>query len=199
MFNYPDVPDKLAQFRSALMWATGCEIVWKNQNDGGRVRESNKVWGELTLLSILGLGVDEIRNEETGTVSCPRVETLCGHRILNFQLDMRSRSQDHPKSAWYRALRAQTRMRYPYVRTTYLTPFEMSINTVSQILNNSFAFDNRVEDVAILEFAINTVLNDQDAATVGTWIEHIEVTSDFKNAGGVSWDSSLQLTDEVMP
>jgi hypothetical protein len=46
---------------------------------------------------------------------------------------------------------------------------------------------------------LNTVFSDVDAAAIGTWIESIEISSDIKDAGGVSLAAVLQLDDEVLP
>jgi len=185
LFEAPDVKKKLESFENFLTWATGKEFFWANQNDGGRVREPNTVYGMLRVTDIAKTGTDEIRNKDLGTGNNPRQEILNGLRIINIQLNMCSRSQEHEQDALYSAMRVQTRINYPYVRDTFLTPFELAVNEVSNIVNvpDGKTFDDRIEDVAILNFKLNTVLTDNDAAAVGTYIEQIEFTSQFNEFG----------------
>lgn len=193
-FNFPDFPQKFDALRDALIWASGCDIFWINQNDGGIVREENKVWGELKPLRISSVGVDEKRNEETDDATNPRREIICGNRIIQFQLNMRSRNQEHRYTGWYAAEEARTKLRSDFALNRFFKPFDLGIATISDILDVPETFDDRLEDIAILEINLNTSLNITDAAMVGTWIESIEATSNLIPLG-----ASLQLNDEVMP
>ncbi len=194
IFDYPDLSHKFEAFREALEFSSGHEIFWINQNEGGIVREENTVWGELKPLSIASVGIDEKRNEETGDATNPRQEVICGNRIIRFQLNMRSRDQEHTYTGWYAAEATRTKLRSAFVRDQFLDPYDLSIATVGDVIDVPEVFDERLEDVAILEFNLNTTLNITDAAMVGTWIEEIEVTSNL-----IPLDTSLQWNDEVIP
>ena len=200
-FQAPDFPVKFEAFRDALAWATSCKIFWRNQANEGRHREANEVWGVLQILRISRLGMDEIRRVETGVPDYPSQDTQCGIRLLQFQLNMMSRSQEHYQTAWYAAMGAQMRINSPFSRTKWLNPNELALTTMGDIMDvpGGVMWDDRAEDVAILEINMATALTDIDAASVGGWIETIRASTGFKNVDGNDMDSSLQLTDEVMP
>lgn len=199
-FDYPDFPDKFDAFRKAIEVASGCPVFWKFQSLEGRHREANRVWGELKPFSILPIGVDWVKNVDEGTVEYPRVEVVCGYRRVVFQLNFVSRSQEHKMSAWYAAIRAQSRIRYSFINAEFFAPFCMALETVGQVLDvpEGQVWDDRVEDVALLEITMSTTLEDRDAAAVGTWIENAVIASNLKNAGGISLDPSLQWGLELM-
>jgi hypothetical protein len=197
-YQVPDLPEKFEAFREALQWATGCEIFWMNQALEGRHREANRVWGELQIFEFSTIGVDENRyTEEAGNLQI----TQCGNRELTFQLNMKSRSQEHRDSAWYAASKAQMRINNHFVRDQWLKPNELSFTSAQMIKDTvgGMMWDDRTEDVAILEINMTTVLNDADASNIVSWIETIEASTGFKNPVGNDLDSSLQLDDEVMP
>lgn len=199
-FDYPDFPEKFDAFRKAIEVASGCPIFWKFQSSEGRHREANRVWGELKPFSILPIGVDWIANVDEGVGDFPRVEVLLGYRRIVFQLNFVSRSQEHITSAWYAAVNAQSRIRFPFINTEFFAPNCMAIETVGQVLDvpDGQIWDDRVEDVALLEITMSTTLEARDAAAVGTWIEVVSITSNLKNPGGVSLDPSLQWGLELM-
>jgi hypothetical protein len=200
-FQAPDLPVKFEAFREALEWASGVKIFWRHQSLEGRHREANEVWGELQIFNIQKLGIDDIRYVETGVSAAPLKATQCGNRILKFQLNMRSRSQEHRQTGWYAATKAQQRINSPFVRTKWLDANELALATVGDVIDapDGFEWDNRVEDIAVLEFDMNTILTDVDDAAVVGCIETIKASTGFKNVDGNDWPSSLQLDDEVMP
>lgn len=203
-FEYPDLDQKMDAIKKWLRWCTEIEVVWIDQDDGGRVRESQKVWGELRPRRIVTLGVDETRYEDVdnlaGDARYPRQDTIIGQRQLMLELRTKSRDQNHRQSAWYAATRAQLRVRYLYGKNKWLAPFDLSLATVADVVNmpEIKIKNDRIEDIANLEFTLNTFLCDKDTAAIGTWIEHVEVSSDLKNAGGTSLDPSIQLDKELM-
>jgi hypothetical protein len=204
-FSAPDLADKFDLIRDALEWAVNdsIRIFWKHQALEGRNREPNQVWGELMPFSITRLGTDEIRYENIGSNPVTALQAVqCGNRLLTFQLNMRSRSQEHRTSAWMAATRGQMRISSPHVRTTWFTQAnELGLATVGDVIPmpDGYVNDDRIEDVSVMEFAINTVLNETDAANIVYLIDQIKASTGFKNVDGNDWPSGLQLTNEVMP
>ena len=195
-------PQTFEQIRKALEWASKTDIFWFGRSDEGRHRKANYVWGEIQIFRISAVGVDEVRRTEIGSPVVTNLqECLSGNRLVDFQVNFMSRSQAHENSAWYAATLAQTRIRAPFVRSKFGTEGEFALATVGAVVDNidGRLFEGRKEDLAILEFSVNAVVNETDEAMLVSWIETIEASTGFKKSGGTSLDSSLQLDDEVMP
>jgi hypothetical protein len=188
-----------------VSWATNETTVWRDMNDGGRVREANEVWIELRPTKITKIGTDEIRyfdvDNEAGNALYPMQEATYSVRVIDFEIRAKSRSQEHLNSAWSALLLAHAKAYNRHGHNKYFVPYTWSLNDVSDIINmpSMEMHDMRVEDTALFTISLNTVLVDYDAAAVGTWIESTEITSDIKDAGGTSLPAALQLDDEVLP
>jgi len=207
-FSFPDLPEQLQAFQRFCAWATKCPVVWRDTEEASTVRKANEVWGELLLRSIKSIGTDEIRHIDLEDVTPPvaldnpRQECLGGQRLLNIQLNMKSRKQsfENGQVGWYAAEQARAKIAYPFAMS-FFKPVNMSFSSAPNLVNMStmFSFDDRIEDTAAVEFFMNAVVTDADSAAIGTYIESVEISSDLKHAGGASLDASLQLDDEVIP
>lgn len=199
-FEYPDLDQKFDALREALEWAAGCKVVWINQKDGGRVREPREVWAELKPRMIQNIG-KEIRNEiRVNDAVTPRQELLIGRRVIAFELRFKSRNQEHKRSAWYAASRAQLRLGSRYIKGTWLQPFNWGLATVGEIVDLEQYVLDRAEDVANLEFDLNTFVTDKDASAIGTWIEHVEVSSNkLRHTAAIQANGAIQLDEELLP
>lgn len=208
-FAFPGVPDKLNNILKWARWATGEAVEWQDQNRNARLGAKHAIWGELRPVRIEVVGEDEIRYEDLEDTDPPPASPLdfplqacvSGTRLLVFQFRMFSRSQEHNHAAWHALMLAQTRIKAPYARSAFFRPKELAIVEIGDVINMPVerVFDQRVEDIALFEFTLSTVVNEIDETAIGTWIESIKASSDLNDAGGVSLDPSLQLDDEVMP
>ena len=196
-FSHPDLPVQMRAFAKYVEWAAGCVAVWINTNEHGLVREDEGAWCELSL-SRFKKTSKEIRERDTGALIYPRQEVLNIEGILQIQANFKSRTQDLDDAAYNYATKAQNLIDLPYARQTFLTPNQLSLNVVGDVIDMPKSVDDRVEDIAVVEYDLNAVLTIEDSAAVGTYIEHIELTSNIKNVIGTSLDSSLQLDDEVI-
>jgi hypothetical protein len=199
-FQYPDLPIRFDELKKAVSWAAEIEAVWIDQDDGGIVREANKPWIELRPKRFTSVGTDEIRNEDLetplteGTLDYPRQEVLVSWQQVFFEARFRSRSQQHKMSGWYAGVRFKTRMKSRYALQKWLKPMLFSVADIGDVLNmpDVKVEDDRVEDVAIIEFSLNTVLCESDESGLGTWIDRCLVSSDLDCYTGP------ELVDEVM-
>ncbi len=200
-FEYPDLPKRLDELKEAVAWASGVKTVWIDQNDGGVVRKTNKPWIELRPKRFQSIGTGEIRSTDLetalteGTLDYPRQELLVDWYEVFFEARCRSRKQEHKVSAWYAGLQFKTRIRSSYALHKWLKPMQFSIVDIGDVMNmpEIKTHDGRVEDAAIIEFSLNTVVCEIDTAGLGTWIDRCLVTSDI-----TPLDDTLQLDDKVM-
>lgn len=205
-YDYPDLSRRLDAVKDAVAWASGVNAVWIDQNDGGRVRQPNKAWIELRPRRILDAGTQDVRHvdletpETEGTLEFPRQEVYVLHKEIQFEARARSRSQEHTESGWFALMKTQDRLFQSYAINRWMKPNYMARNKMGDVVNmpRLKVFDNRVEDVAVLEFSINTALCDTDSTNLGTWIDRALVSSNLINTDGNPLDESLQLDDEVM-
>lgn len=201
--QHPDIPTSLEDFRRALEWASGVEVFWMNQSLEGRNREACERWVEMHPVNIRKIGTDEVRYIDTGAAApdFPLKEAVSGNRVINMDLKFWSRSQVPANSAWWLASQTQNKIQHPHIRRTWLTGACLGINTVGDILDDvaGSEFDDRVEDVAVMEVSLNAVITSIEDAILVSCIEEIKATTGFKNIDGSNLDSSLQLNDEVIP
>lgn len=203
-FDFPDLPEQFRAFQEAVAWSSESRIVWFNTTDGGDVREANEVWGELFLRRIRTLGIDETRYcDLSDSEEWARQDVVNSVKQLDIRLHMRSRQQNFEDAnvGWYKATRTQVRLWYQYVTDTYLKPYQLSLATVGDVIDmpRRADHDDRIEDLAVLDFTLNAVLTDTDEAAVGSWIESLEITSNLKNPGGEPLSPVLQWDNEVIP
>lgn len=202
---YPDLSTRLEAIKDAVSWAAGVNTVWRDQNDGGIVRRGNTPWVELRPRRLQKIGQDEIRHIDLetptteGTLDWPRQELIVAQREIFFMALFKSRSQEHVSSAWYAAARMQTMLNSTFLREKWLIGNMLSIIGVGDVQNmpETRVFQDRREDIAIIEFSIGATLCEEDAASVGSWIDRVLVTSNIKR-GDTPLDSSIQLDDDVM-
>ena len=200
-FQHPDLPKRFDELKKAVSWASEINTVWRNQDDGGIVRKANKAWVELRPTRFMEVGTDEVRHEDLetaateGTLDSPRQDVLVSWREIFFEARFRSRSQKHKMSGWYAAMRFKTRMKAPYLCQEWLKPMHFSLVGVGDVwdMPEVKIFDDRREDIAIVEFSLNAVLCEADETSVGTWIDRCLVSSDIDGL-----DDSVELDDEVM-
>lgn len=208
-FVYPDPATKMDAIRDGLCWGADVPVVWINQNDGGRVREAHQVWGELRPRQITKIGQDERRDTDLEAVTPalpaaldePRQSCIVALRNLNMELRLRSRSQEHRNSAWFAGALAQINIGSEHMREKYFKPFGLSFVNARDVVDmpDMRIHDDRIEDVAVLEFDIETFFIMEDATMFGTWIEQVEVTSKLRDCSGALLDASIQLDKELMP
>lgn len=201
--DHPDMPVQLRSLQAAVEWAAGCEVFWQDTNEGGVIRRAGTVWGELRLRNVAPVGVDERSYVESIDPNWPLQEARIGIRQWNVQLTMRSRKQnfDDASVAWYAAVKAQLRLRYDYVRSTWLLPAKLSLISPGTVLNmpSEREFDDRNEDFAVLDMVFSALISDTDEAAVVSWIEKIKLSTKIQNPAEQALDASLQLNDEVIP
>jgi len=204
-FVYPDLPKRMDAVREAVQWAAGINAVWRDQDDGGIVRRENRAWIELRPRRIQRVGWDDRRHvdletpDTEGTLKWPRQELLVSWREIYFEARFRSRTQEHDCAAWYYAARMQTRLQSSYLKEKWLSGNLLAIADIGDVINmpDTLVFQNRREDIAIVEFTLNATLCEEDGASVGSWIDRVLVTSNIK-CGDTPIDASLQLNDDVM-
>lgn len=199
-FEYPDLPKRMEEVKRAVAWASGIDVFWRDQDDGGVVRKG-KPWVELRPRTFREIGIPDKRQEDLetaeteGTLENPRQEVQVSWKEIDFEARFRSRSQEHRMTGWYAAVRAQSKLRSTYAKDTFFKPYELGLATVGDVLNMPEVklVADRTEDLAVLEFTFNATLCEVDEAALGTWIDRCLVTSDLSPL-----DSSLQLNNEVM-
>jgi len=197
----PDLPEQLTAISELFTWATGADCIYIDTNHGGDVREANRVWGELRLRSIKPVGTDQLLYTDSDTPEAPMAVVISGLRLLGIQLTLKSRSQEFTDAAYYAALKAQTKIKYPYAIEKYLKPYQLSLASAAEVINMSdmTIFDDRQEDNSVIEVTFNAVVTDTDAAAYGYYIEQAELSSDYKKLTGVSLPPVLQVNSEVIP
>jgi len=195
---------RMEAIKAWAKWASGKNVVWRYQSDGGRVREANTVWLDLAPTRIIRIGTDEVCykdiDNEAGDATYPMQMVYVGLRKLQFELRAMSRSQEHTMSAWEALTNVHSKAFSRYAIDKYFQPYNMSLAELGDVFNMPLTkiFDMRIEDVALFEFEMNTVLTDEDAHELGTYIETILISSDVQHDGGeTSLPDSVQLDNEV--
>jgi hypothetical protein len=195
-FN-PTLDVKMDALQRALEWAFGCRIRFGRSPEGNEYEPYGSVWGDLVLM-FAGDAENcdvEIRDVDIAAYDgvTPRQEVAIRQTQLRFQLTLRSRSQKPSKSAWATGLTGMSRVKLPWFIEEFLTPYNLAIGEFRQLTDSGFTYDNRVEDMAIFEILVYTVMVECDEAARGTWIERVEVTSNL------GLPSSLEWSDETIP
>lgn len=215
----PTWQDKLDTLTRGLEWASGVSGVWKFQDDAFQAPQNNKPWFELRMRRIFSLAPDEVRDCDnidpaTGNpdVTNPRKEVVIGQREFRCEMRVFGRDQDHDAVAWVIAERTRTRMRLPFFTNEYLNkPPEDPDNVPSANISLIELFDvvampapvkdvqHRVQSEAILEMRLATAVAEDDAASTGTYIEKVEISSDLLQPDGVTpLAEALQLNDRLI-
>jgi hypothetical protein len=215
-YTAPDLDKRMDAIREWATWAAGCKVVWIDQSDRDRIREPREYWGELRPRRISTLGTDEIVHvdlEPTADpgdlpLEHPRQDVVYSLKVIEFDLRFKARDQRHLRSAWYAAVKAQTRIKNPYALEKWFKPLCWGVAEVGDVLNMGeiMIHDDRIEGSAIFTFNMSTTISDTDAAAVGTWIEKVEISSKDEQgnpgliqADGVTpLDPSLQFDKEVI-
>ena len=193
----PSIDFIFEKIKKALSWAFGCRIAMTNEAEITRIRENNKVWGEMLLMDVQDFIPVENRDLDISAYDplTPRQGMTIKHLPLRFQLSLMSRDQRPSKSAWYTATVGKTRLGQEFVLDKWLRPFASFVESESNIIRiPGRIFDSRSEDLAILELLFYIVIVDADEAARGTWIEAIELTSHL-----TPMNESLQLDKERIP
>jgi hypothetical protein len=200
-FEHPDLSKRFDAIREALQWASRVDVVWRDQNDGGRVKEPLKTWAELRPTIIAETGYGDVRSVDLetplteGTLQWPRQEVSIAWYNVTFEAMYRSRVQDYTQSGIIAAALAKTKLRQSHVLTKWLRPNISALIDIGDAVNmpETKVFDGRTENIAMLMFSIAMTLCETDATNVGTWIDRCLVSSNL-----TPMDDSLQLQDEVM-
>lgn len=197
--NSPTLPQKMEAIRNAISWAgRGLPIFFVRQKEGGRIREPNRNWGEIELFSIRTVERDYVtdidRDNETGNDPEPRQEVAIGTRQITLQLSVRSRAQEPEKSGWYDAADLSLRLAYNRVDDIWLRPNNITLGQITVINDKPYQYENRIEDLALFELVFFTVIEDNDNAARGTWIESIDATSEIDGL-----PDAAQMDREIFP
>ena len=157
-----------------------------------------KQWGELHVLSVQGLGVDEVIGAlGSGGAGADFDQQVSGQRLITVSCRVKSRSQNPTFTARHFLEKARTSLRKPSVRATYFVPNNIAIVRHMALVDLDFRQDSRIVSLTNLDIVFATSVNEADDAT--TFIEKTVVSSDIKNAGGVSIAASLQLDNLELP
>ena len=221
----PTWTDKLRSLRLGMEWASGLCATWKFQNDAFQAPENNDPWLELRMLRVFELGPADVLQCDnidpvTGLPDAdnPRAELAVTTSEFICEGRFFGRDQEHDVVAWVVGDEARRRMRLPYFRQTFLDPpATVAAPSPNMALIELFdivpmpRFENRSSNAhgqkvqqrwqseAVLEMRLSTTFADDDAASVGTWIEQVEISSDLlQPGGGSSLDPSIQLNNELI-
>jgi hypothetical protein len=216
----PTWQDKLATLTRGLEWASGVSGVWKFQDDAFQAPRNNKPWFELRMRRVFALAPDEVRDCDnidptTGDpdVTNPRKEVVIGQREFRCEMRVFGRDQDHDVVAWVVAERTRTRMRLPFFTNEYLNkppdPDADNVPSANMALIELFdviampppdkVVQDRWESEAVLEMRLATSVAEDDAASTGTYIEKVLISSDLLQPDGVTpLAASLQLNDRLI-
>jgi len=199
----PPLENRLEALKDALSWAADNTVMFWAHQSGQRMREANRVWGELAVRRIEVLGVPEKRYTMIGdgTGDFPYSEQIVTQNVLHFDLKIQSRNQEHNQTGWFAASRIPIRIYASRVRDMWFRDNDLAIVNLGDVLDvpEGLFHDGRVEDVATMELSFATSLTEEDTSTVVSYIETVEVTSNFKKASDTSLDASLQMNEEVIP
>ena len=198
-FN-PTLDTKMDALQRALEWAFGCRIRFGRSPEANEYEPYGSVWGNLVLMFAgdaenCDVEIRDVDIEAYDGVN-PRQEVAIRQTQLRFQLTLRSRSQKPSKSAWATGLTGMSRVKLPWFIEEFLTPYNLALGEFRQLTDSGFTYDNRVEDMAIFEILVYTVMVECDSAARGTWIERVEVTSDLGLPSSLEWSDETILEEE---
>lgn len=188
-----------ATFESTLeTWfegVTGLKVYWDERE---RKHERVKAWGLLNVISVVQLGVDEVRQSfDAGAPNGEQIEQLiAGNRVITVACSVKSRSQKPTNHARFWLSKLQTSLRDPSVLASFQAA-DIAVGLTLPLQNLDFDEENRRVSLATMDVQFATVVNEAILPT--TWIEKVEVSSDIKDPGGVSIPASLQLDNLEMP
>ena len=188
-------------FEAALLaWlpaATGVgRAYWENRQ---RNEERAKHWGLLNVIAERRLGIDDRRYEfDSGAPAGSDMEaTIAGQRVITVSVRVKSRSQKPLETARHFLSKAATSLRMPSVLEVFAAA-DIAIVSIGDFVNLDFTQQNRTVSLGSMDVLFATVVNEVDPVKI-SFIEKLELTSDFKNAAGVSLPASLQLVDAEVP
>jgi len=198
-FN-PTLDVKLEKLREGLEWAFGCRVVYGRTEKINDYRPSGDVWGRLDLMfagDVEGYDV-EIRDVDISAYDgvTPRQEVAIRQTQLRFQVTLRSRDQRPSHSAWAAGLKGMSRVKLPWFVGEFLEPYNLAIGEFKQLTDRPFSLDNRVEDMAVFELLVYTVMVECDEAARGGWIERVEATSDLGLPATLEWNEEIIPEEE---
>jgi len=184
---------KLKQVNTTLeKWfsdAIGRPVVRRNS----RAPKQQKTYGTYQIKSIKAVNVDEARPSEVdaggGNVDIEYL--LRGDRTFIVEFRVVSRTQDDDCYAMQLLEQAQLRLRAPWAKALFQEGCIAIVEQVMDVMDVSRGYQQRVENVAVMEvrFAKASVESDT-RSTVGT-IESICISSDMQPMG-----DPLQLDDD---
>jgi hypothetical protein len=193
----PTIDVQFEEIRKFVAWALGCPMVYGRSKQAAEPKPTDVVWGELVVMraaepDITDSDLMQVDLETDDEYS--RQEVLVSQVPVRMQATLRSRSQIPSRSAWFSAASGQRRLESQWARTKWLSPANVALVEVTAVNDGPKSFDNRIEDMAIFELLFYIVLVDADEACRGTWIEHVEISSDELSPMA----DSLQLDEEIL-
>ncbi len=208
--SFPTWADKTDAIRDAIAWAAGgINGEWMFRKEASGLPEENEAWFDLRMRRISEVGIDETCNVDnvdpvTGLPDAvnPRLAVQVGLRELVIEARFYNKDQEQDVVAWLKADRARARLRMNYPRDKWIKPHALALVELREVVampDPAKAVQMRWQSEAVLQMTFSTVISESDAAAVGTWIEHVEITSKLRNPGGELLDVAIQLNEEVMP
>jgi hypothetical protein len=157
--------------------------------------------GTLAWVSRAGLGVDEVRYEDSGDIAPASnlVPVVMGPRVRVLQVTVEALAQDPAApSALALCERAQDRMRRPSSLAA-LAAANLGLISAQTISINDAKRDQRWNARAVLEVRLNATSFDRDTTGAAPSIESVEISSALQDVDGTQLPAELQFNNEVMP
>lgn len=208
MAAYLTLGQMLERIQKAISWAGKCKAPFVEDSDLGLIREANQPWIEVELSTLEQLSdeavSEDIEDPEEPSVENPRKEYVVTQKLLTLRLRGRSRNQDITsfgfRSGFTVLSDVQSRIRFPVVDSLFFDSDQLALAEVGDVVNSPTALimDDRRESQATLMLSFNVALVDDDTASVGTYIESADITTDFENPAGESLPDELQWEQEVI-
>ena len=171
--------------------ATGLKMVWSGQS----AVHLQRAYGELSISSTVGIGVDEniVTYDSTKPTGRELVRTACGNRQFTLGCKVVSRDARPTKASIYYMEKVRTSLHKPSTIALFETA-ELSVATILASVDSLNPYQKREENWSIMDVRMNTVANETDAREEGGYIDKTLVTSDLDGL-----PDDLQLDDKEIP
>lgn len=157
----------------------------------------------LSWVSGAGVGVDEVRWEDTGAaVPNPDLEpTAVGARRLVLQVAPETTANQKPGAPHARAVaeKLRTRLLGRTSAKAALRAANLGLVGVGDVTPADYEADQRMVSRCVIEVTLNATSFDRDAAGAASSIATVEVTSEVSDVGGTLLPDAEQMDHEVLP
>lgn len=184
---------------------TGVEAPFVGFKDDARANVVTKGTSvDLSWVSDVGVGQDEIRYEEDDAAAIPDpnlTPVQMGNRLMVLQVGIETWDQRATVNAHTLANRLRGRVKLPSSLAA-LAAANVALVDIGGAINANYNSDGRIVSRRVIEIRLNATSTERGttADQIGS-IESVEVTSDkiTDSTGDIALDDSLQITNEVMP